>query len=515
MSDSALERDAHPPAHRAVASRRVAANTVLNAAGSALPLVAAYFAMPALARGLGIDRFGVLTLGWAVLGYLTLFDLGLGRTVTKIVADGIATRREHDLAPTVWTAVWVLFAFGLALGGLAALAAPALATRALHDTPALRGEALTAFYVLAAAAPVLLVGAAMRGVLEGAQRFDLVNAVRVPAGLFTFLGPVLILPFTTSVSVVMLALLAGRVAGALVQLVLAVRVLPALSERAWPARRAAGPLLRAGAWMSAGNVLAPLMMTADRFLMAGTLSIAAVGFYTAPYEIVTKLWLVPGAVSAALFPAFAGALADGRGMRDLFSRGVTATFVILVPPAVVLLAFAREGLDGWMGHDFALHGTWVVRWLAVGIVVNSVAQIPHALLQSAGRAPAVAKLHALELPAYLGALVLLMREYGVAGAAFAWTARAVVDAAGLFWLSLPVAPLGEARTRRLAGLGGAAAAAALLATALPLAARLVFVSLVIALFLAAAWRFALRLDERAALARLTRRIGAPGVQGAL
>ena len=63
------------------------ANSVWNLVGLGLPLLVALVSIPILIRGLGTDRFGILTLAWVVIGYFSLFDLGLGRAVTKLVAD--------------------------------------------------------------------------------------------------------------------------------------------------------------------------------------------------------------------------------------------------------------------------------------------------------------------------------------------------------------------------------------------------------------------------------------------
>ena len=57
----------------------LARNTVWNLIGYGAPLVVAVFAIPLLVRGLGTSRFGVLTLAWVLVGYLSIFDLGLSR----------------------------------------------------------------------------------------------------------------------------------------------------------------------------------------------------------------------------------------------------------------------------------------------------------------------------------------------------------------------------------------------------------------------------------------------------
>jgi O-antigen/teichoic acid export membrane protein len=76
-----------------------------------------------------------------------------------------------------------------------------------------------------------------------------------------------------------------------------------------------------------------------------------------------------------------------------------------------------------------------LQWLSVGVLFNSLAQIPFVLLQGAGRPDITAKIHLLELPFYLLALWLLISEMGINGAAMAWCARAMMDAGLLFGMA--------------------------------------------------------------------------------
>ena len=65
----------------------LARNTIWNLIGQGAPLLVAIFAIPLLIRALGTPRFGILTLAEMVVGYYSLFDLGLGRALTKLVAE--------------------------------------------------------------------------------------------------------------------------------------------------------------------------------------------------------------------------------------------------------------------------------------------------------------------------------------------------------------------------------------------------------------------------------------------
>ena len=69
-------------AEKLTQGKLLARNTILNVLGYGLPMLVAIFAIPLLVKGLGTERFGILTLAWVIIGYLSLFDLGLGRALT-------------------------------------------------------------------------------------------------------------------------------------------------------------------------------------------------------------------------------------------------------------------------------------------------------------------------------------------------------------------------------------------------------------------------------------------------
>ena len=65
-------------------------NSALNLIGQIIPLVIAVFGIPFIIRIIGNDRFGLLSIALIVLGYFTIFDLGLGRATVKFVAEALS-----------------------------------------------------------------------------------------------------------------------------------------------------------------------------------------------------------------------------------------------------------------------------------------------------------------------------------------------------------------------------------------------------------------------------------------
>src|SRR5687768_3823520 len=94
----------------------LARNALLNLAGHGAPLLAALFLLPPLVLRLDAERFGFLALAWALVGYFSLFDLGLGRALSRLVAERRGADREHDLPDLSKTALSLTLALGAAAG---------------------------------------------------------------------------------------------------------------------------------------------------------------------------------------------------------------------------------------------------------------------------------------------------------------------------------------------------------------------------------------------------------------
>ena len=107
-------------------------NTVLNLLGLVVPLAVGFVTIPLVVRALGNERFGILALVWVVFGYFGLFDLGLGRTTTKYIADALGRNESGKLPGYLWTTVLLQTAIGSAAALLSYLAAPLIVRRMLN-----------------------------------------------------------------------------------------------------------------------------------------------------------------------------------------------------------------------------------------------------------------------------------------------------------------------------------------------------------------------------------------------
>jgi O-antigen/teichoic acid export membrane protein len=112
---------------------------------------------------------------------------------------------------------------------IVALIAPWLVTSVLAVPHAIQRETLSSFYWLAVSIPLVIVMAGLRGMLQARQRFDLVNAVGIPMGIYSFLAPLFVLLFSTDLSHIVYVLVAGKAISLLAYLFLCQRLFPGSS----------------------------------------------------------------------------------------------------------------------------------------------------------------------------------------------------------------------------------------------------------------------------------------------
>jgi O-antigen/teichoic acid export membrane protein len=430
----------------------IANNTLINIIGQVLPLLVGIITIPALIEGLGIERFGVLTLAWMFIGYFSLFDLGLGRVLTQIIANRLGNEDAIELSGLVWTALAIMAIVGVIGSIIAGLLSPLLIAKVFKMSDQLRQESLHAFYFLAASIPVVILSSGFVGILAAYQRFDLINAVRLPLGLATFILPLLVLPYSNSIASITLLLALSRLASCIAQYWLCLRVMPALNRGKRCIPEAVIPLFSLGGWMTVTNIIGPLMVYLDRFVISAVISVTAVAYYATPYEIVTKLWIVPSALVATLFPAFAATnSSDASRIIQLLSKSIAAIFILIFPIVLFIVTFSQEGLMIWLGKDFANNSALVSQWLAVGVFINCLAQVVFALVQGRGRPDLTAKFHLLELLVYLPLLWWGLKQYGIAGAAVVWTLRVAVDGIMLLWITQHLIPVARKITLKISG----------------------------------------------------------------
>lgn len=408
----------------------VARHTIYNLAGSIAPMFVSIVTVPIYLHLVGATRYGVLSIVWLFMGYFGLFDPGLSRAATYHIARlHNATARERG--DVFWTALLVNFLFGV-LGGLVLYAAARpLFTHFFKMPDDMRAEVLACLPWMAASIPLSITTGVLGSVLQAREWFGVSNAVNVLNTLLTQIVPIAVAYFHGPDLLWLIpAILLARAAGAVPQFIAVARALP-LGAGGGFKSALLRELFSYGGWITVSNIANPILVTMDRMLIGSLLSAEAVAFYTVPYNLVTRVSVIPGALSTSLFPKLSrGADADsGRLAAEATLALAAITTPLIVIGIIALPIFMRL----WIGPSFAAHATPIGTIFLLGVWINGLAFIPYGLLQANNRPDLTAKFHLLEIIPFLAILWLGLHYFGLEGAAVAWSLRVAVDALLLFF----------------------------------------------------------------------------------
>ncbi|MGE3974291.1 MAG: flippase [Bdellovibrionales bacterium] len=411
--------------------KRLTKNSLWNLTGQLAPMLVAFATLPFLIRQLGTERFGVLTLVWVVVGYFGLFDFGLGRAIVQILAKHRAHEQSQispNIANQIFSSLWLLMGIGLAAALFNAFFAPVLVHKVLNIPASLVPEVLTSFLLMSIALPIVLATSGLVGILEGFHRFDLSNRIRIPISMCSYLFPTICSFFHQGLEWVVASVILARGLGFLFYVRQTYKIHPELFKGKLLPWQELKPVWSLGGWMTVSNIISPVMVNMDRFFIGSILTLTMVSYYTTPFEMVSKVLVIPGAIGGVLFAALSEAIhQDRQQAQKLFFHGQKTIFFIILPITLFLMIFANLILKLWVGQEFADHSTQVFQVLAFCIFLNCLGQLPVAYLQGLGRPDQVAKLHALELPIYVLCLYFGVQYFGILGAAAAWFLRVFID----------------------------------------------------------------------------------------
>ncbi|SEI82637.1 Membrane protein involved in the export of O-antigen and teichoic acid [Pseudomonas linyingensis] len=408
-------------------------SSAYNLLGLGLPLVVAVFCIPVLIDGLGEARFGLLTLIWAVVSYFGLFDLGLGRALTQQLSVALAEKDQDRIGPLVMTSTVLMAGLGIVAGAVLAILAP-YGVGMINSVPN-KQEAISAVLYMAAAMPAIVLTSGFRGILEAKNAFGVINLIRLPMGLFTFLGPVVVvLNVGPSLEWIAAVLVGGRIIACAVHAWYAWLCIPKDHGNFAFCLKLLRPLCVSGGWLTVSNIISPLMSFVDRFVIGVLVSSSAVAYYSTPQEMVTKLGIVPGALTSALFPRFSAHFAMPQSdFRLIYFKSLLGLFGVLFFPVIFVSVWAKEVMVAWISLEFAENSASLLVVFVWGMFAACLAAIPFTVIQSAGNARLTATLHIFEFPIFVGMLFVFIEWYGVLGAALAWAARNIIDAFLLFY----------------------------------------------------------------------------------
>lgn len=396
---------------------KIVKNTFFNIAGYAIPGILSIPVLGYMARELGLESFGLFTLMLAVVGYASIFDVGVSRSVIREIA--IFKNDENEILKIISTSALVVLFLGL-IAGLLLIIFNSNIVSLLKVSYKLANDFSVSLIVIAFSIPIYLLTQIWCSLLEGREEFLKLNIYKTLSGILVVIIPVLGLFYEKSLTYTITGLLVARIISLLFILLLCKGFISSFRFHQDVFNR----LISFGGWVAVSNIISPIMSYFDRFILANKVGSGLVGLYTGPSEAISKVAMIPGALARTIFPMLSN---KQENHVDIKRSSYFLMSITMIPCGLLFVIFAKEIMTFWLGYEYGLHSYQIFQILMIGLIFNSIAQIPFSSIQAKGRSRTTAIIHLFELLPYLALLFYLINYYGVIGAAWAWTIRIFVD----------------------------------------------------------------------------------------
>jgi len=386
--------------------------------------------VPILLAGLGGQAYGLWISAQVLDGILGSLDFGLGPTVTKEVAGSISTGLSEATIRLVRSAATAQLLLGAASGSVLVLFALPLGL-GLKLPPNVQTLTLPVFIL----AGVGFLGARMSSfagdLLAGLRRFDLANLVVSFGAVVRACGMVLLLEAGYGLLAVAGWYAAAAFASAFFGFALVARLEPrlrfGLSSAIW---KGLAPHARFGFGSQMVTAFSNLAWSGPPLLVGLMAGSSAEALYYVAQKFPIALSGIGSRVAGALFPAASEHERTGNlaGTRDILEVGTRWVAVVVFPIAIVLAIIAPVLLKSWVGHAEP-ETVLVFRLTAGAVAFDAVGQGALNLLWGRGAMRAVLKFEAVVAATVIGLTVVLLKRFGMPGAAVALVAAAAVGMA--------------------------------------------------------------------------------------
>ncbi|MDT8698615.1 flippase [Acinetobacter baumannii] len=404
-------------------------NSVYNIAGFAIPTLVAIPALGILARQLGVEKFGLFTLAFAIVGYASIFDGGITRAVIREIA--IFRDKKEEQKKIISTASVSVLIFGTIAAILLVLFSNNLISflKVSEDKVIDVGKA---FKILGLTLPIYLLNQIWLAYLEGHEKFANLNIQRTITSIFLAVLPLLMCLIYPTLLNAVVGLLIGRIISLTITFSICKKII--IESGMIFYKETFIRMMKFGGWLTVSNIISPIMVYFDRFVVSNMIGASKVAFYSAPAEGVARLVNIPFALSRALFPKLSNSQNKDE-KKKLEKQSYILISIICLPIVIFGIFFSKFIMVTWMGLNYGNQAANVLCILLIGFYFNSLAQIPFSVLQAKGKSKITALIHAIEIFPYLGLLFYMTYHLGLIGTAIAWSVRMGVDLILLFVLS--------------------------------------------------------------------------------
>jgi O-antigen/teichoic acid export membrane protein len=426
---------------------KVVKGSLWTLAGQVAPLAISLVTTPFTIRMLGAEGYGVFILIGLIPTYLGFADFGMGMASTKFGSEAYAEGDEEKEGRVVRTAAVISLCTSVPTAALLLICAGYIIN--LFNVPA---EFTSRAALALRLASVTFVINFLCGIFNTPQlarlRMDLNTLINATSRILGLIATPIALYMGYGIVGAISVLLIASLLNLAGHLVVSRNLLPQLVGTTIDSLTVR-PAIKFGGGLILASVAGVLLVNAEKGILSATVSTTALAYYSIAFVFASMLTMFSAAMVQSLMPAFSQLQAESNSeqLNSLYSRGIRINLIWLVPVLVLLALVSKPFFTIWAGVDFGRESVLPFYILAAGLAFNILAYFPHVAIMASGRSDIFAKLYWAELFLYVFLVWVLASNFGIIGAAAAWSIRVVCDAILLFTIAKRAAGVSYSQSR--------------------------------------------------------------------
>jgi O-antigen/teichoic acid export membrane protein len=332
---------------------RALKNILSSWGGLATNIAVGLFLSPYILHHLGDDAFGLWVLIFSLSGYYGIFDFGIRSSLVRYVSKFQATGDREELARLINTCFFVYTGIG------AILLVPTFlgsfyVEHIFHVPPGFLRDARILFIMVGGSLALGFPLAISGGILEGLQRFYLLNWTNIVATLLRAVLVVYVLRVGYGLLAVALVTVGLPIVGATVRLVIAHRLLPVPYGWKYVSRGSLRQVASYGSVTFLIIVAGRLRFRTDAVIIGSFLSAGAITFFSIGARLVDYATEVVSSLAQIFVPMSSHFHASGNfvQLRKIFIAGNRACAFVTLPLTVTLVVMGKSVIEAWVGPRY-------------------------------------------------------------------------------------------------------------------------------------------------------------------
>ncbi|HMS33084.1 MAG TPA: glycosyltransferase [Ignavibacteria bacterium] len=392
---------------------------------------------PFIIAKIGEVQFGIYALVLGFIGMFSLFDLSISSSFIVFISKYYAKKDFVNLNKYINTGLFFYVIFSIIIVVIGFVFAKLLLSL-LNIPPELFGTALEVYYIGLVVFFISGIFTIFSSILLSLQKMYITSAVGVLTGFLNLAGIIIILSYGSGLTGIMWVQLVTVSVSNILNLIYAKRSLPELNiGYAHLEKNPVKEMSKFGAQMQISKLATFASEKYDEFLLAYFSVLNNVTYFNVANRISRTGRLIPFQLIPQMAPVASELKANDQTekLKVLFSDITKYLILISLPVFTFLFVFADLIITTWVGPGFEMSSN-ILRILAIGNLINMTFSAPgNSIIPNIG----LPKYQMREGLIYLGINIilsyLLIRNYGIMGAAFGNVLSVLISSAYVFFVS--------------------------------------------------------------------------------